>query len=89
MAYWFNIRTRQVETDENRARGEDVLGPYASEEEARQALDRAHERTEEWDAENARRAREDAWPDEVEDIERSEREGREPDGGFLGGIVGH
>ncbi|WP_245627231.1 methionine aminopeptidase [Kribbia dieselivorans] len=86
MPFWFNIRTNQVETDENRARGEDVLGPYDTEEEARNALDTAHKRTEAWDAEDERRAKEDAWPDEIEDIERHRREGTH--GGPLGDVLG-
>ena len=38
MSFWYNVDTGQVETDENRSRGEQVLGPYATEEEARGAL---------------------------------------------------
>ena len=34
MAYWFNIETQQVETDDNRSQGEDVMGPYETEAEA-------------------------------------------------------
>ncbi|MFM6850358.1 MAG: methionine aminopeptidase [Terrabacter sp.] len=52
MSFWYNVDTGQVETDENRSRGEQVLGPYASEAEARAALDTAHKRTENWDAED-------------------------------------
>ncbi len=32
--------------------GEDMLGPYATKEEASQALETAHEKTEKWDAED-------------------------------------
>ncbi|MCH8628459.1 methionine aminopeptidase [Arsenicicoccus piscis] len=49
MAYWFNIVTKQVETDDNRARDEDVMGPYATEQEAHDAFATARKRTEEWD----------------------------------------
>ena len=52
VSFWYNVDTGQVETDENRSRGEQVLGPYASEAEARAALDTAHKKTEEWDAED-------------------------------------
>ena len=52
MSFWYNVDTGQVETDENRSRGELVLGPYATEEEARKAIESAHARTEKWDAED-------------------------------------
>ena len=52
MAYWYNIATKQVETDENRSRNDDVMGPYDTEEQARGALDTARARTEQWDAED-------------------------------------
>ncbi|WP_409485485.1 methionine aminopeptidase [Arsenicicoccus dermatophilus] len=59
MAYWFNVKTRQVETDENRSRDEDVMGPYATESEARAALTTAQARTQAWDEEDERREDED------------------------------
>jgi hypothetical protein len=52
MSFWYNVDTGQVETDENRSRGEQVLGPYATEEEARHALVHARENTEKWDSED-------------------------------------
>jgi hypothetical protein len=52
VSFWYNVDTGQVETDENRSRGEQVLGPYATEAEARAALDTAHAKTEKWDAED-------------------------------------
>ena len=52
MSFWYNVDTGQVETDENRSRGEQVLGPYATEDEARRALDTAHAKTDKWDAED-------------------------------------
>lgn len=60
MEYWFNTKTGQVEAndDPGRARGADLLGPYASEGEASRALEIARERTEKWDAEDAA---EDEW----------------------------
>ena len=52
MSFWYNVDTGKVETDDTRSRGEQVLGPYASEAEARSALDTAHKKTEQWDAED-------------------------------------
>ncbi|GAA5029413.1 hypothetical protein GCM10023258_25850 [Terrabacter aeriphilus] len=52
MSFWYNVDTGQVETDETRSRGEQVLGPYASEAEARAALDTAHKKTEQWDSDD-------------------------------------
>jgi hypothetical protein len=52
--FWFNTQTGQVETDETKGQGKDLLGPYASREEAAQALDRARQRTEAWDEEDRR-----------------------------------
>jgi hypothetical protein len=57
VSFWYNVDTGQVESDDNRSRGEQVLGPYATEAEARAALDTAHKKTEQWDAE------ERAWRD--------------------------
>lgn len=51
MSFWFNVSTGQVETDANRGHGEDVLGPYDTHEEAARALERAAEKTKEWDRE--------------------------------------
>ena len=50
MAYWYNVSSGQVETDDNKSQGEDLMGPYASEAEAANALQSARERTESWDA---------------------------------------
>lgn len=52
MAYWYNIATKQVETDENRSRNDDVMGPYDTEDEARNAIASAAQNTEQWDAED-------------------------------------
>ena len=52
MSYWFNTSTGQVETDDNRGQAADVMGPYESESEARDALKSARERTEKWDQED-------------------------------------
>lgn len=60
MAYWFNIETGRVESDENRSQNADVMGPYDTEAEAASALSTARAKTEEWD-EQERRDRE--WGD--------------------------
>ena len=52
MAYWFNVSSGQVETDDNKSGSDDLMGPYASEAEASNALQSARERTEKWDAED-------------------------------------
>ena len=50
MAYWYNVSSGQVETEDNKSQGENLMGPYASEAEAANALQTARERTEAWDA---------------------------------------
>ena len=52
MAYWYNVSSGQVETDDNKSQGENLMGPYDSQAEAANALQTAHERTEKWDAED-------------------------------------
>ncbi|MEI2764138.1 MAG: methionine aminopeptidase [Dermatophilaceae bacterium] len=52
MPWWYNIGTGEVEDDEGRGTGEDVLGPYATREEAARALQIAHDKTEQWDAQD-------------------------------------
>ncbi|GAA2746421.1 hypothetical protein GCM10009868_31770 [Terrabacter aerolatus] len=52
MSFWYNVDTGQVETDDNRSRGEQVLGPYATEAEAQAALETAHKKTEQWDSQD-------------------------------------
>ncbi|MEO7061307.1 MAG: methionine aminopeptidase [Lapillicoccus sp.] len=52
MSYWYNVKTGQVEDDDNRGQGADVLGPYDSEADAAKALDTARDRTEKWDEED-------------------------------------
>jgi hypothetical protein len=54
MPYWFNVTTRQVEDDANRSRDDEVMGPYATKEEAAGALAHARENTERWDEEDRR-----------------------------------
>lgn len=62
MQYWYNIGTGQVEEDSETARKDDLLGPYATREEAQNALQHARENTERWDEED-RREREEQWKD--------------------------
>lgn len=52
MQYWYNIETGKVETDETRSRNDEVMGPYASEDEAASALESARAKTEKWDEED-------------------------------------
>ena len=47
--FWFNTRTKQVETEYDKSQSKDLLGPYASQAEAEQALTSASRRTEDWD----------------------------------------
>lgn len=54
MAYWFNIATGRVESEENRSQGADLMGPYATESEAAAALETARQKTEKWDEEDRR-----------------------------------
>lgn len=53
MAFWYNVTTRQVETDENRSEAADVLGPFATREEAEQAIDAAHRKSKAWEDQDA------------------------------------
>jgi hypothetical protein len=52
--FWFNVRTGQVEADDARSKGEDLMGPYPSHEAAARALATARERTEAWDEQDRR-----------------------------------
>jgi len=52
MAYWYNLTTGQVETDENKSQADDLMGPYDSEADAARALETARQRTEAWDEED-------------------------------------
>ncbi len=54
MAYWYNIETKQVETDETRSQNADVMGPYETREDAANALGIAAQKTAEWDEEDRR-----------------------------------
>lgn len=50
MAYWYNVDTGQVETDEDKSQGANLMGPYDSQDAASHALQTAREKTEAWDA---------------------------------------
>jgi hypothetical protein len=52
VSYWYNTSTGQVETDDTRGQAQDVMGPYETEAEARNALTSAARRTEQWDRED-------------------------------------
>ncbi len=52
--FWYNIRTGAVETDVDRSRMEDLMGPYPTREAAQDALAAAKARTEAWDDEDRR-----------------------------------
>ena len=52
MAFWYNINTGQVEQGEETNSKSDLMGPYGTEEEARNAIASAHEKSEKWDAED-------------------------------------
>ena len=58
MAFWFNVTTGQVEDDANKSPQDRLMGPYDTYAEAEQALSRAKENTDRWDAEDK------AWDDE-------------------------
>lgn len=65
MAYWYNIATKQVETDASRSSSDDVMGPYDTEDEARNAIATAAQNTEQWDSEDREWADKGAsWDDE-------------------------
>jgi hypothetical protein len=61
VAYWYNVSTGKVETEEDRGRGEDLMGPYATEAEASRALETAREKTERWDEQDK------AWDEDLDD----------------------
>lgn len=52
MAYWYNLNTGQVESDDNKSQSDDLMGPYDSQADAAKALDTARQRTEAWDEED-------------------------------------
>ena len=52
MAFWFNVSTGQVEDDANKSPQDRLMGPFDTHAAAEQALSRAKENTERWDAED-------------------------------------
>lgn len=50
MAYWYNVNTNSVEQGDDTNSKSYLLGPYATEDEARKAIDTAHAKSEAWDA---------------------------------------
>ena len=52
MAFWYNLSTGRVETDENKSQSDDLMGPYDTEADATNALELARQRTERWDEED-------------------------------------
>jgi hypothetical protein len=50
--WWFCTIHNTVETSDTPCPGKDLLGPYATREEAAHALERVKERNEEWDAQD-------------------------------------
>jgi mannose/cellobiose epimerase-like protein (N-acyl-D-glucosamine 2-epimerase family) len=51
--YWFNTKTRSVE-EGHQSDWTNLLGPYATRQEAERALETARTRTEKWDEEDRR-----------------------------------
>ena len=49
MAYWYNVMTKQIETDEQRSAASNLLGPYDTMAEAQAAIESAHARSEAYD----------------------------------------
>lgn len=60
--YYFNVRTRMVETG-RLSPWEDVLGPYDTIEEAQRALETVEARNDAWDEDDADWK---SWPDDKE-----------------------
>jgi hypothetical protein len=52
MAFWYNLSTGRVETDEDKSQSDDLMGPYDTEADAANALELARRRTERWDEED-------------------------------------
>lgn len=58
--YFWCLRHHRIETGVDKCSAIELLGPYASLEEAESALERVRQRNQEWDAEDARWAGEEA-----------------------------
>ncbi|MEO3938995.1 methionine aminopeptidase [Dermatophilaceae bacterium Soc4.6] len=52
MQYWYNVDSGEVESDETKSQGAQVMGPYPTADDAGRALQSARERTEQWDADD-------------------------------------
>ena len=52
MAWWYNILTHKVEEGPG-APNSERLGPFETQREAEAALEKVHERNEDWDKQNA------------------------------------
>jgi hypothetical protein len=52
MEYWFNVSTGAVEDDASKSPQDRLLGPFATQAAAEQALSHARENTERWDAQD-------------------------------------
>lgn len=50
MAYWYNVNTNSVEQGDETNSKSYLLGPYATQDEAQNALATAHAKSENWDA---------------------------------------
>lgn len=68
MAYWYNVTTHSVETDENRSRAIDLLGPFATKHEAESALATSEAHGREADASDA------TWNQDIESAPTSPSE---------------
>ena len=51
--YWYNTATGQVEEGRDRSSWTNLLGPYPTREAAQQALDKAQQRNDAWEGEDA------------------------------------
>jgi hypothetical protein len=51
-AFWYCVKHKRVEQDEDMCPPIDRLGPYGTREEAEHALETAERRNEEWDAQD-------------------------------------
>ncbi|MBC9956968.1 methionine aminopeptidase [Yimella sp. cx-51] len=49
MAYWYNVNSGRIEQDGDTESKDHLMGPYATEDEARAALETSRARNEAWD----------------------------------------
>ena len=52
--FWFNLKTGKVQTNYDKGQGKNLMGPYPTAEQARNALSAAKERTKTWDEQDRR-----------------------------------